>query len=179
VFARDLLEVEILDSNRRRRLMTLYVNHLTSQFVEPGESDPVAAAQRKADRRRRQAEKAAEVVERRMRPDSRFVVLGDMNDVPEAETLAPLATSQNVNLKDALEDPKETRPAKADVPPPTSAAWTHRFKEANQPARYELFDQIWVSPALASKQSGAWIDRRTKHGGDGSDHDPAWVVLNL
>jgi len=126
--------------------MTLYVNHLTSQFVEPGESDP----QRKADRRRRQAEKVVEIVERRMRPDSRFVVLGDMNDVPEADTLAPFATSRALNLKDALEDPKETRPAKADLPPPTSAAWTHRFKEANQPARYELFDQIWVSPALAS-----------------------------
>jgi endonuclease/exonuclease/phosphatase family metal-dependent hydrolase len=165
VFARDLLEVEILDSKRSRRLMTLYVNHLTSQFVEPGESDPQAAAQRKADRRRRQAEKVAEIVERRMRPDSRFVVLGDMNDVPEADTLAPLATSQALNLTNALEDPMETRPAKADVPPPASKAWTHRFKEPHQPASYELFDQIWVSPALASKQSEAWIDRRTKHGG--------------
>ena len=24
-----------------------------------------------------------------------------------------------------------------------------------------------------------WINRRTKHGGDGSDHDPAWVELEL
>jgi len=23
------------------------------------------------------------------------------------------------------------------------------------------------------------IDRRTKHGGDGSDHDPAWIKLDL
>jgi exonuclease III len=84
-----------------------------------------------------------------------------------------------LNLMNALQNPKETRPAKADVPPPASTSWTHRFKEANQPARYELFDQIWLSPALASKQSQAWIDRRTKHGGDGSDHDPAWVVLDL
>jgi predicted extracellular nuclease len=152
--------------NGSRRLLTLYVNHLTSQFIESGESDPVAAAQRKADRRRRQAEKVAEVVERLMRPDSRFVVLGDMNDVPEADTLSPLTTSQTLNLKNALEAPMETRPAKADVPPPASKAWTHRFKEANQPARYELFDHIWLSPALASKQSGAWIDRRTKHGGE-------------
>jgi exonuclease III len=179
VFARDLLEVEVLDAKRSRRLMTLYVNHLTSQFVEPGESNPLAASRRKADRRRRQAEKVAEIVERRMRPDSRFVVLGDMNDVPEADTLSPLAASQTLNLKNALEDLMETRLAKVDVPPPASTAWTHRFNEANQPARYELFDQIWLSPALASKQSGAWIDRRTKHGGDGSDHDPAWVVLDL
>jgi hypothetical protein len=114
-----------------------------------------------------------------MRPDSRFAILGDMNDVSEAETLAPLATSETLNLTNALQNPKETRPAKPDVPPPASTAWTHRFKEPNQPARYELFDQIWLSPSLASKQSGAWIDRRTKHGGDGSDHDPAWVVLDI
>jgi hypothetical protein len=102
-----------------------------------------------------------------------------MNDVPEAETLAPLATSESPQSDERTPEPKETRPAKADVPPPASTSWTHRFKEANQPARYELFDQIWLSPALASKQSQAWIDRRTKHGGDGSDHDPAWVVLDL
>ena len=40
-------------------------------------------------------------------------------------------------------------------------------------------DQVWVSPALAPKQTGAFIDRRTKVGGDGSDHDPSWVTLDL
>ena len=24
-----------------------------------------------------------------------------------------------------------------------------------------------------------WIDRRTKHAGDGSDHDPAWIEMDL
>jgi endonuclease/exonuclease/phosphatase (EEP) superfamily protein YafD len=68
----------------------------------------------------------------------------------------------------------------ADDPrPPASGAWTHRFKEAGQPARYELFDQIWLSPSLAAGQTGAFIDRRTRHGGDGSDHDPAWVTLQF
>ena len=166
VFARDLLEVEILDSKREPPAPDPVRQPPDQPVHRVGESDPVAAAQRKADRRRRQAEKVAEVVERLMRPDSRFVVLGDMNDVPEAETLSLLTTSQTLNLKNALEAPMETRPAKADVPPPASKAWTHRFKEANQPARYELFDHIWLSPALASKQSGAWIDRRTKHGGE-------------
>jgi exonuclease III len=78
-----------------------------------------------------------------------------------------------------LAAPQETRPAKPDDPMPTSTAWTHRFKPANQPAQYELYDQLWLSPALAAKQTAAWIDRRTKHGGDGSDHDPAWVDLDL
>jgi exonuclease III len=56
---------------------------------------------------------------------------------------------------------------------------THRFKPVRQPARYELFDQVWLSPSLAGRQVGSWVDRRTKLGGDGSDHDPAWVVIDL
>jgi len=80
---------------------------------------------------------------------------------------------------DGLTHPQAKRPAKADVPPPASKAWTHRLKESGQPARYELFDQIWLSPSLAARQTGAFIERRTKHSGDGSDHDPAWVVLDV
>lgn len=37
---------------------------------------------------------------------------------------------------------------------------------------YELFDHIWLSPALADCQDGAWSVRRRTHGGQGSDHDP-------
>jgi hypothetical protein len=87
-----------------------------------------------------------------------------------------LLTQADLGLVDALADPQETRPAKADTPPPPSTAWTHRFKESGQPARYELFDQIWLSPALQDNLRESWIDRRTKHSGD---HDPAWVVLDL
>jgi predicted extracellular nuclease len=101
-----LLEVEVLDARRSRRLVTLYVNHLTSQFVDPGEADPVAAAQRKAARRRRQAEKVAEIVERRMRPDSRFMILGDMNDTPDSQPLQALVTSQGLGLVNGLQDPR-------------------------------------------------------------------------
>jgi hypothetical protein len=39
-------------------------------------------------------------------------------------------------------------------------------------------DQVWLSPALAAKQTGAF-ERRAKVSGDGSDHDPAWVTLDL
>jgi exonuclease III len=38
---------------------------------------------------------------------------------------------------------------------------------------------VWLSKALAPRLQSAHIDRRTKHSGDGSDHDPAWVVLDL
>jgi endonuclease/exonuclease/phosphatase family metal-dependent hydrolase len=178
VFGRDLLEVEIWNQPRSRKLFTVYNNHLKSHYV-PWYEDPVEGPQKANARRRRQAETVASIVEARMRPDSSFIVLGDMNDPPDSQQLVGLSNAPGLGLVDALSDPEETRPAKHDDPPPGTAAWTHRFKESGQPARYELYDHIWLSPALAEKQLDAWIDRRIRHTGDGSDHDPAWVVLEL
>ena len=178
VFSRDLLEVEILNPAGTRRLFTLFNTHLKSHHV-PFNQDQALGARLANERRQRQAETAARIVAARTRPSSRYVITGDLNDPPESPFLAPLLASPALNLVNALTNPIERPPAKADTPPPPSTAWTHRFKEAGKPAAYELFDQIWLSPALAPKQSAAGIDRRTKHGGDGSDHDPAWIALDL
>jgi hypothetical protein len=102
-----------------------------------------------------------------------------MNDPPDSPDLKPFVKDAELNLTNGLANPIETRPAKADTPPPSSPAWTHRFKPSGQPAQYELYDQIWLSSSLAAKQTEAFIDRRTKHGGDGSDHDPAWIEVDL
>jgi endonuclease/exonuclease/phosphatase family metal-dependent hydrolase len=178
VFGRDLNEVEILNAGRSAKLFTLYNTHLKSNYVDFRE-DPVAGRAAANARRARQAETMARVIKARTRPDSRFVVVGDMNDAPEAAPLQALVADPELRLVNALVNPQETRPPKEDDPMPPSAAWTHRYKEAGQPARYELYDQVWLSPALAPRQSAAWIDRRSKHSGDGSDHDPAWVELEL
>jgi endonuclease/exonuclease/phosphatase family metal-dependent hydrolase len=178
VFGRDLLEVEILNATRGRKLFTVFNNHLKSHFVPFGQ-DPVAGAAAANARRRRQAEKARDIILARTRPNSPFIVLGDMNDPPDTQPMAPLVASAALPLTNALTNPVETRPPKADNPPPATAAWTHRFKPSGQPAEYELYDQIWLSQSLQPKQTGAFIDRRTKHGGDGSDHDPAWIELDL
>lgn len=179
IFGRDLLEVEVLSADRRRTLFTLFNNHLKSHFVSPAEPDPVAAAKDANERRRRQAETVARIVAARTRPNSRYLIAGDMNDPPDSEFLAAFAASTELRLVDGLTAPVETRPAKSDTPPPAGPAWTHRFKEPGSPARYDLFDQLWLSPALADKQDGAWIIRRRNHGGDGSDHDPALVRLAI
>jgi endonuclease/exonuclease/phosphatase family metal-dependent hydrolase len=182
VFGRDLLQVEILNNNGKK-LFTIYNAHLKSHFVPVGE-DPVQGAIKANTRRRRQAETVARIISKMERPNSRFVLMGDMNDPPDSEFLESMLTADNRSLVNALENPEETRPAKKETagqgPGPQSKAWTHRF---NPPGpefpRYELFDQIWVSQALADKFTNPMIDRRTKHGGDGSDHDPAWIELDL
>ena len=177
VFGRDLLEVEVLNATRGRKLFSLFNTHLKSNFVDFRE-DPVEGRQKNLTRRRRQSETVRDIIERQTRPNSRYVLVGDMNDPPDSPALAAFAQS-DLGLVDALTDPEETRPAKDDDPPPPSKAWTHRFKPSGQPAQYELYDQIWLSPSLAPRQTAATIDRRTKHGGDGSDHDPAWIELDL
>nr|CBX31058.1 unknown protein [uncultured Desulfobacterium sp.] len=61
-----------------------------------------------------------------------------------------------------------------------TSAWTHRFNPSGPDLpEYSLFDQIWVSQALAGRFANPTIDRRTKHKGDGSDHDPAWIDIDL
>ncbi len=179
VFSRDLLEVDILNQTRSARLFTLYNTHLKSHF---GDNDNGGQGQIDNDaRRQRQAESIATVVAAQMRPNSRYVITGDMNDPPDAPPLAPMRTIEGNQLVNGLATPTETRPPEPETtgPTPTDPAWTHRFKESGQPPEHSLFDQIWLSPALAPSLRGAFIGRRTKHGGDGSDHDPAWVELEL
>jgi len=178
VFGRDLVEVQILNPSRSRKLLTIFNNHLKSHFVDYRE-DPVAGEQSNNERRARQAEMVAQIVKSRTRPNSRFVVLGDMNDPPDSTYLQAFLGDAELQLVDALANPQETRPPKPDTPPPPSPAWTHRYKASGQPAQYELYDQIWLSPKLAAKQTGASIDRRKRHTGDGSDHDPAWIEVQL
>jgi endonuclease/exonuclease/phosphatase family metal-dependent hydrolase len=181
IFGRDLLEVDILNPTRRRKLLTVYVNHLKSKFIRFDDPDPAATEAANQLRRRRQAETVRRVVDARTRPNSRYVIVGDMNDTPEAETLAPMIDG----MVDGLADPVETRPPPAvsnpeDAPP--GPRWTHRFRVSGAPDHYDLLDQIWLSPALAPKLDHARIERRIRWtataAGVGSDHDPAWVSLS-
>jgi endonuclease/exonuclease/phosphatase family metal-dependent hydrolase len=178
IFGRDLLEVQIMNASRRHVLFTLFNNHLKSNFVDYRD-DPVEGARKNNRRRQRQAEIVAEIVLKRTRPSSRFAILGDMNDATDSSYLAPLTGSTGLDLTNALIDPKETRPTKESKYPPPGPAWTHRYKPKGGDMQYELYDQIWLSPSLAKRQTGAWIHRRKNLTGDGSDHDPAWVELSL
>lgn len=182
VFGRDLLELHVLTVSRRRRLLTLFVTHLKSRFVPFDDPDPEATAVANDQLRTRQAETIARVVAARTRPDNRYAILGDLNDAPDAATLAPMVTA--LGLADGLADVVESRPPPPATPgnSPTDPRWTHRHSIANAPDSFELFDQIWLSPALAGRVSHAEIERRrawhATSAGVGSDHDPAWIRLD-
>ena len=182
IFSRDLLQVEILNS-KRKKLFTIYNTHLKSHYV-PYNEDPVQGALNANLRRKRQAEMISQIISRMERPNSRFVLTGDMNDAPDSEFLAPMLMADNKPLINTLENPTETRPPKKETTGqgagPQHSAWTHRYNPSGPPLpEYRLFDHIWVSRGLAERFENPTIDRRTKHGGDGSDHDPAWIDLRL
>lgn len=179
VFGRDLLQIEVLNKTRSRRLFTIFNNHLKSKYVDfRNQGDP--DAQKKNDARRtRQADIVAQIVKGQTRPDSPYIILGDMNDSPESTCLEPFVKDPELNLVDALAKAKETRAAPSQTPKPASKIWSHRFKETGKPALHELYDQIWLSPSLAPKMTEAWIQRRRTLTTGGSDHDPVWIKLEL
>lgn len=181
VFGRDLLQVEILD-RRGRKLFNLYNTHLKSHFVPPG-TDPEQGRLDADRRRQQQAETISRIISRMERSDAKFILLGDMNDPPESPFLQAMRSADRRQLVNALTDAVETRPPKRETagqgPGPAIRNWTHRFNQTGQFPKYEQFDQIWLSARLSVRLEGAKIDRRTTHGGDGSDHDPAWIQLNL
>lgn len=182
VFSRDLLQVEILDASRKK-LFTLYNTHLKSHYVPFG-LDPEQGRLAANQRRRKQAEMIATIIGNMERPDGRFVLTGDMNDPPDSDALASLRVIEGRSMINALENATETHPPKEETPGqgpgPQTSVWTHRYNPPGPTEpQYELYDQIWLSDALKHRYSNPGIDRRTRHGGDGSDHDPAWVDLEL
>lgn len=175
IFSRDLVEAEILDA-RGRRVLTVFGTHLKSKFVDFTVQNPVAAAAAAMLLRTQQAETIVRIIGQRMSTRQRYMLCGDMNDTPDSPALVAYAQAGLVN---ALTAPTEVGTVTTTVDLPASPAWTSTFKAARQPRTFDLIDQIWMSPALAPRLSAAFIGRRRKLARDGTDHDPAWVSLDL
>lgn len=175
IFSRDLVEAEILDA-KGRKILTIFGTHLKSKFVDFTVADPVAAAAEAQLLRQRQAETITRIIAARTNSRQRYLLCGDMNDTPDSPALAAY---QQAGLVNALQSPTEIGTVTTTVELPASPAWTSTFKASGQPRTFDLIDQIWLSPALVPKVTGAFIGRRRKLARDGTDHDPAWITLDL
>ena len=156
VFGRDLLEVEILDPQRRRRLFTLYNNHLKSNYAR-WDMDPEVARRRNGQRRQRQAETVARIVEAQMRPDSSYVIVGDMNDIPDSQFLEPMIAARGLGLQNALLGAAETRPPKQEDSPASHAHQPRLDLPAPRGRRQHVHA---LRPDLGQPGAGRQADRR-------------------
>ena len=173
LFRRDLLQVEVLSDDRRRRLFWMFVAHLKSKFVDWRIRDPEgrARARQEADRvRTLEAEAIAAIVRSRTGSQDLYVVCGDLNDTPDAPTLASLMGPGPGGL--AL-----VNPVARDVP--VEERWTTSHKEAGQARRFEQIDYVLVPVWAAGKVLRTRIDRRRTGVtvADGSDHDPVYCEI--
>ncbi|MEU4391239.1 endonuclease/exonuclease/phosphatase family protein [Kribbella sp. NPDC023855] len=175
IFSRDLVEVEILDTEGRR-LLTVYGTHLKSKFVDFTVADPVAALAESQLLRQRQAETITRIIAARTTSRQHYLLCGDMNDTPDSTALVAF---ERAGLVNALTSPTEVGTVTTTVDLPASPAWTSTFKASGQPRTFDLIDQIWLSPSLAPRLTGSFIGRRRKLDRDGTDHDPAWISLEL
>jgi endonuclease/exonuclease/phosphatase family metal-dependent hydrolase len=179
VFGRDLLQVEILNRSGNKKLFTIFNTHLKSNFVPYDAEDPVASVVANNEKRKLQSAAIARIIKSVTRPNSSYILTGDMNDVPESEFLKPFTEDDELNLTDALANPTEVGEMNKTKYPPDTHIWTHRFSPEAGHYDYHLYDHIWISNALTDNFMGSYIDRRTKVSGNGSDHDAVWIELEF
>jgi endonuclease/exonuclease/phosphatase family metal-dependent hydrolase len=151
VFSRDLLQVEVLNPNRSRKLFTIFNTHFSA---DPDDAEADAT-------RLREATAAARIITEQTRPHQRFLVCGAFHDVPDSPFLAPLVTSQ-LQLIDALDG----RSTSADL---TDQIWLspalalHR-SNAGVSRDYGLgavpHDPTWVDLQFSSGGRGRWRDSK-------------------
>ncbi len=170
LFAREPLVVDVTVKGKdegQKADFTLVVNHLISKFSPRGEpTDPIRVNQARYLNDWITRQKAVS-------PEREFVVIGDMNDTPDSESMQQLrGTGTSPALADAL----------ASVP--KAERWSFNFKGASQ-----QIDHILVTPGLADlveragvrhynsdmPESEAWGSAPVR----ATDHDTPYVWLRF
>lgn len=137
VFSRDCAEYHLRTPGGER--LVVLVNHFKSKgYSTPG--DPLGA-----ERRRRQATRVAAICDGLVTEGHEHVaVVGDLNDTPDSESLAPLLTG--TSLRDISEHPDfEWGPRRGT------------FGSGNQEAK---IDYVLLSPALFARATGGGVFRK-------------------
>lgn len=134
-FSRDCLVARV---EVGKTPLTFFINHFKSKFMD----NPA--------RRKKQAARVAEIIDETFGKDagtSRFVVLGDFNEVPTDPSLKPLLAYKGLeNVVNRL---------------PAAERWTHVYEKNGSVQSVSQLDYILLSKALAHKVKGIpTIERR-------------------
>jgi predicted extracellular nuclease len=133
IFSRDCLEVEVfLPENQR---LFILCNHFKSRGYDyDGEAN---------EKRKRQAYRVAEILQKYDLQNDFVVVAGDLNDSPASDPLSPLKAI--TDLHDVLE---------IQYPDDPDKRWTYHYE------KFEQIDFLLVSTPLREKFKEAGVERR-------------------
>lgn len=181
VFSRDLLQAEIRAPDGKP--LRIFVNHLKSNFITDEfklAPDEITAARTAIAARRTHQAEAIKAILRRQHLTRRVVVTGDMNDAPDSPTLAALAEAgltEQISTGTTIPGPNRKGALVDDgFAGLSDHMWTNRHR-AKGNVSFNLYDHIWTTPDLPV--TAAHVMRRTLIGGDGSDHDPACIDVEV
>jgi endonuclease/exonuclease/phosphatase family metal-dependent hydrolase len=153
IFSRDCPEYRVTTPSGQR--IVVLVNHLKSKGFGNQTSNDA--------KRRRQAQRVAEIYRRQQQEgEANLVVLGDFNDTPGSDPLAPLLGG--TDLKDITTHPK----FKSDGRPGT-------FENGTQA---DKIDYVLLSPALFARVTGGAIFRKRVWGGKNGTLWPHYPTMN-
>lgn len=183
-FSRDCLEIELLGENGEV-VLTIYNSHLKSKYSrfnpETHPDEYTADQEKSAVRRQEQVEQTIEIVKasRNIKRDN-FVIIGDMNDTPDSESLKPFLKRNNTlkltSALDAIEqtntDPNSKRRRKRDT-----HKWTRRGEEGTL-TTYSQIDYILCSNALWEKFTGK-VKVEQRGYTSGTDHYLAYAEFDF
>jgi endonuclease/exonuclease/phosphatase family metal-dependent hydrolase len=171
IFSRDCLEIQVMLDNSQP--LHVLCNHLKSQ----GYGVPAA----NNAKRKRQAVRIAEILQKYDLKTELIIVAGDFNDSPDSDPLQPLLTVEH--LTDVLS---------VQFPDP-AVRWTYHYRN-----KFQQIDYILVSDPLKNALQKAGIERRgmfqlseitqgaetefdtvTSYSDAASDHAAVWAEFSL
>lgn len=184
IFSRDCLEIEILHEDRSGVLLTAFICHLKSKYSRFERGTPAWEEDQAKSDARRAAQVAAtiEIVKASQNIDTgRFVIMGDMNDTPDAPALRAFLSADNelglVNTLATIAQDDNAPESKKRRPRDTHK-WSRSGEDGRTLTTYSQLDYILFSKALAAAFTGeAKVEQRRYT--TGSDHYLAWATVDL
>ena len=185
-FGRDCLQVEIMDKDQEGVILTVFVCHLKSRytgvdrFKDPDRYEEAQALN--TIKRKAEAEQVVRIVSEEVDVENDlFVVLGDLNDTPRSEALAPLLAEGNpLGLTNAMTliQQDDDAPHSGARRPRDTHVWNRPQEDGSRQPEWAQIDFILPSKALWALRTGA-ADVINSPKDQGSDHFLSYVEFNL
>ena len=183
VFSRDCLQVEILKEDRSDVLLTLYIQHLKSQYskYDEGTPDYIEDRQKSKEKRKFQVENVIEIVKTNHDINNDlFIILGDFNDTPDSSALNGFLDQNNplklFNALGTINQPSNV-PNSDEKRPRDTHKWVKTLDDGSEKTTYSQLDYILLSDSLKPFFQNAKVEQRGFT--TGSDHFLCWVELEI